>query len=175
MLHDRVRPGLAGVGRAASGRVAVADRPQSYSSTARRPVALSIQKRSRPCIVAKITFLDGEPVLAVAHRNQHGVDTTVSIPTAVLGYAQDRGCRWFYLRRDNTGEMMRIGLADLQKPGIGWLKTSCGIAEWFIKLEKMQPVPWRRWAYAERIVQLQTDPQPESAGQQLPLLPGFGG
>jgi len=168
----KARPGLAAGGRAAT--MATVASGQPHSTTPRQPVALAIQKRGRPCIVAKITYLDGEPILAVAHRNQHGVDSTISIPTVALRYAQERGCRWLYFRRDSDGEMRRIALADLQKPGIGWLKTSCGIAEWFVKLDRMEPVPWQPWPYAERIVQLQADPRPGAAGRQLGL-PEMGG
>jgi len=171
---EKARPGLAAGGRAAM--VATVASGQLHSTTIpRQSVALAVQKRGRLCIVAKITHLDGEPILAVTHRRQHGVAMTISIPAVALRYAQDRGCRWLYFRRDSTGEMRRISLADVQRPGIGWLKTSCGIPEWFIKLDRMEPVAWRPWPYAERTVELQAEPQPVPDSRQLTLWSAMGG
>ncbi|MBI4319358.1 MAG: hypothetical protein HY675_12780 [Chloroflexi bacterium] len=113
--------------------------------------------------MAKLTVLDGEPILAVAHRGQRGVDTTVSLPVQVVDYAKRHGARWFYFRRDESGEMWRLPLADLSK--VGWLGPGAG-AEWYVRIAAMQPVAWRKWEFAERVVNLgdtPTEPQPDTA------------
>lgn len=125
------------------------------------PKALAVYKRGRWSIVAKLTFLDGEPILAVAHRGQKGVDSTVSLPVRVVEYAKRHGARWFYFRRDTTGQMWRLPLADLSSTG--WLGAG---AEWYVRIASMQPVPWRTWHYAEQVVRLgdtAIEPQPTTA------------
>jgi len=130
-------------------------------------VALSVWKRGRWCTVAKITLLDGEPILAIAHRGQHGVMTTISLPLTVLDYAERQGCRWLYFRRDTTGQMWRLPIAEVRK--LGWLAASDGIMEFFIPIAKMWPVPWRRWPYAERVIRVSNEQKDRSVGRQLPL------
>lgn len=125
---------------------------QHDSSTKREPIALEIFKRNRWCTVAKVTFLDGDRILAIAHRNQHGVRSTISVPLVILDYAEGAGCRWFYFRRDQTGQMWRTALVELRKAG--WLVASDGVAEVFVKIDRMEPVTWRKWAYAKRTIKL---------------------
>jgi len=131
------------------------------------PVALAVWKRARWCTVAKITILDDEPVLAIAHRAQHGVTSTISIPVSVLAYAEQRGCAWFYFRRDTTGEMWRLPIVDVRKQG--WLAASDGVAEVFVPIAKMRPVLWRRWPYAERVIQISNEQRDRPAVRQLAL------
>lgn len=165
------RPGLAAGGRAA-GRVAAANRPQLQSipsAITRQPVALAVFKRSRWCVVAKVTRFDGErePVLAVAWRAQQGTQEAISLPVAVIEYARQAGVTRFYLRDDRRMAMWTCDLATFER---GRLQTD---GERYAPLTWLQPVPWRQWEYAETIVRLER-PQTE-APAQLSLFPAMGG
>lgn len=131
-------------------------RPYSINT----PVALQVPKRGRWCTVAKVVPLDGVPVLAIAVRHQRGTARVVSIPVAVLDFAQRAGCCWFVWRNDRKLEMRRITLADLWRQG--WLRGG----EVYLPLTAMELVPWRAWAFATQVVRLnQERPTPT----QLPL------
>ena len=166
MLREKeARPGRHG-GRAAT--VAVANRPQLQSipsAISRQPVALAVFKRSRWCVVAKLTFFDGEsePILAVAWRGQQGTREAISMPMAAIEYAKRAGATRFFLRDDRAMAMWTCNLATF---GRGRLLLD---GERYIPLNWLEPVPWRPWPYAERMVQLQADPEPEPAGHQLVL------
>ncbi len=163
---------VAATGRATVSGRAVTSSPRPDCSTA-EPVVLSVPKRGRLCLVAKLVPLDGQPVLAIVHRGQRGVQTTISVPTVALEYAERAGCRWLVFRRDTTGEMWRLSLADLRR--VGWLKTSCGLAEWFVRIAEMAPVAWRAWAYAKRVVRLDALPAQRVEPDQPQQLAMFGG
>lgn len=128
----------------------------SYYNTG--PVALQIWKRGKWCTVAKVTYLDGAPVLAVAHKGQHGVTSCISIPVGALDYAEQCRCTWLYFRDDRRMRMGRIRLADLRAKG--WLQAD---GEYYVPLADLEPVPWRRWPYAERVLRLgEPEPGPEA-------------
>lgn len=129
------------------------------------PLAIEVVKRGRPCIVAKITFLDDQPILAIAHRNQHGTSSLISIPVCALDYAEKHGVRDLYFRRDTTAEMYRMSLSDVRKRG--YLQASDGVMERFIRVENMQRVPWRKWPFAESVIRLGEKPEPTSVGQAV--------
>ena len=114
------------------------------------PVALAVFKRSKWCIVAKLTTLDGEPVLGIAVKQQQGTDTTISVPVQVVDYAERHGARWLYWRKDRYPvEMRRILLSRVRKDG--YLQRD---GEFYIHLSAMEPVLWRQWEYAKRVVNL---------------------
>lgn len=170
MLKEDARPGAWQRGAGERQTASVVSTRQQHSITAAAPTALEVFKRGRWCMVAKVTFLDGERILAIAHRGQRGVDSTISVPLAALDYAERAGCRWLYFRRDKTGEMWRLPLADLHRAG--WLATSDAVAELFVKIELMQRVPWRKWEFAEQTIRLG---EPEKPGErQLDLFAGVG-
>lgn len=170
MTGRDARPlGLPATGRAAQ-TAAVVSGHQAQYSTAAEPVALEIFKRSRWCVVAKVTFLDGEQILAIAHRNQCGVKDTISVPLVALGYAEAAGCRWLYFRRDRTAQMWRLPLADLRRAG--WMATSDGVAELFVKIDRMEPTAWRKWEYTEQVIRLGEPAKP--GDRQLDLFSGVG-
>ena len=155
-------------GRAAGGPVAVANRPQPQaipSAISRQPVALAVFKRSRWCIVAKVTFFDGdrEPILAVAWRGQQGTREAISLPEAAIEYARQAGVTRFYLRDDRRMAMLTCDLVTFER---GKLQAD---GERYLPLTWLKPVPWRPWTFAETTVQLQGHPRPEPAGRQLTL------
>jgi len=116
------------------------------------PVALSIYKRGKDCIIAKLTaFLDdSESILAIAVKNQVGTSEMVSLPVVVIDYAQRHDARWLYWRRDRYPlEMRRILLGKVRKEG--YLQRD---GEIYLPLASMEPVPWRQWEYAERVIHL---------------------
>ena len=174
MLREKTRPGLAAGGRAAGGNGKAS---RVYSTPAAwdgQPVALAVQKFGRGSdpdgwvVVGKLVRLDGEPVLGIAHRHQHGVNTTISIPLCVLTYAEQHGARWLYLRRDATGEMFRLPLADVRR--VGWLGPGAG-AEVYVRITDMLSVPWRRWEYAEAVIRLGDEPTPPPCPRRGPAAP----
>lgn len=125
-------------------------------TTAFTPVALAVWKRGRWCTVAKITTLDGEPVLAIAVRHQRGTETIISVPLPVLDFAEGQGCRWLYYRRDRPPlEMRRIRLAEVR--ATGWPQAD---GEVYVPLNRMEPVAWRRWPYAGETLHLAPPGQP---------------
>ena len=128
--------------------------------------ALALHERSKLCNVAKIVTLDNELVLAIVHRHQSGVQTTISVPVVALRYAEQRSVQTLVFRRDIDATMYRISLNDLRK--VGWLATSESIAEYFIKISSMQPCTWRAWEYAERVTVLD-EKQKQQAERQLSL------
>lgn len=133
------------------------------------PVALAVWKRGRWCIVAKLThFNDGnESILAITHRRQVGTQTMISVPVAVVNYAETRGIRVLYYRNDRQGTMRCISLSDLK--GKGYLRPSEGVPEYFIKIADMRPTLWREWKFVDDVVELSNDRRDRPAGQQLPL------
>jgi hypothetical protein len=77
MRHlEKARPlAVAATGRACIGGRAMGS-PGIHSSTA-EPVVLSVPKRGKACLVAKVVPLDGEPVLGVVNRAQRGGSLTM--------------------------------------------------------------------------------------------------
>lgn len=116
----------------------------------RQPILIRIWKRNRWCGVVKLTFLDGQPILAIVHRHQRGVDKVISVPILVLECAAEAGVQYLYWRRDRHPlEMRRISLAELLR--MGWRQPDCEI---YIPLAKMQMTEWRKWEFAESILSL---------------------
>jgi hypothetical protein len=138
----------------------------TVSPVEQKPVALRIFKRGRPCIVAKLVPLDGQPVLAVCWRHQRGTRQAVSVPLSALAYAEAHGARRFVLRDDRTHTMRCIDLADMRR--LGWLGAD---GEIYVKLADMVPCPWRTWPFAERVISLDegSEGQGESEATQLAL------
>ena len=124
------------------------------------PVALTMQKHGRVCVVAKLTYFIGErePILAVAWRGQRGTKAAISMPAVALEYARRHGVTRFYLRDDRT---MRMWTCDLTAFERGKLQPD---GERYIPLSWLQPVSWRAWAYAKTIVRLAA-PEPVAAEQ----------
>ena len=173
MLNVKARPGWQAGGRAA-GRSCGYRAARSHCSdddAANQAIALAVFKRNRECIVAKLTrFCDNgsERILAIAHRNQSGVSTTISVPLVVLDFAEAHNVHCLYFRRDTTGEMWRVSLQELRK--VGYLQTSDGIPERFIKIAQMQRCNWRKWQFATKTIVLDTNrTQGAEQAQQLAL------
>jgi hypothetical protein len=130
------------------------ERPGLGRSGVSVPLALAIDKRHRTVIVAKLTFLDGEPVLGIAWKEQQGTIDCISVPLVVLGFAEQQGARHLFWRRDRHPlEMRRIALADLRR---WWLQAD---GEVYVPLSELEPVPWRRWPYAHQVLVLGEDAQ----------------
>lgn len=167
-----LRSGHARPGWQARGRATAKDERPGDRSAHSIPVALAMHKRNRVCVVGKLTRLDDEIVLAIAHRNQQGVASTISVPLEVLLYAERRNVRWLYFRRDQAGEMYCLPLADLRR--IGWLGPGAG-AEWYVRIGDMQRCPWRQWEYAQRTIVLdavQAQQQQQASDVQMALWDG---
>lgn len=115
------------------------------------PVALSIYKRGKDCVIAKLTnFFNSEPILAIAVKNQIGTSEMISLPVEVTRYAQQHGAQWLYWRRDRyPKEMRRVELQTLREKG--YLQRD---GEVYFPLSKMETIPWRQWEYAQRVVNL---------------------
>ncbi|MCL5075117.1 MAG: hypothetical protein M1136_05625 [Chloroflexi bacterium] len=141
-----------------------ASTPQHF--TTGEPLALQVSKRGRWCTVGKVTFVNGEPILGIAHRFQAGVDKVVSVPLVVLDYAEACGCLWLYFRRDLTREAWRISLADLRK--LGYLGPGAG-AEFYIHIDKMEPTNFPNWQYAETTIRLNEPKQQDTKQTALAL------
>jgi hypothetical protein len=114
------------------------------------PVALSVLKRGRWCIVGKLTTLNSEIVLGIAIKEQQGTSEIISLPPAAVEYAEQHGARWLYWRKDRHPlEMRRVELQAFRQKG--FLQHD---GEVYFPLAKMEPVPWRQWEYAERVIHL---------------------
>ncbi len=139
----------------------------THSTNFSLPLALAVRKRGRRCVVGKVTALDSEPVLAIAWRTQPGTERCVSVPMRALDLAEAAGARWFYVRCDREPRWMRrVSIAELRR--VGWYQPADG--EMYYPLNQMQPVPWRPWPYAEKVVELDTvDTSRPSEGRQLRL------
>ena len=112
--------------------------------------ALAVFKRGRWCVIAKLTNLNGELVLGIAIKEQQGTQEMVSLPLQVIDYAQSHGARWLYWRRDrHPVEMRRVELQTLKRKG--FLQRD---GEVYLPLATMEPVPWRQWEYAEKVIRL---------------------
>lgn len=154
--------------RAAEGRSGSSCADYNALGRCRQPVALAICKPGRGsggdgwCTVAKVTLLDGRPVLAVAWRSQRGTEQAVSMPEMVLEYARQAGCKHFYLRDDRTRRMWTCSLDTFRR---GRLQAD---GERYIPLTWLHETPWRDWPYAEQVVRLGDEQHADRPGQ-LPL------
>jgi len=119
------------------------------------PVALAIQKRNRTCIVAKITCFvgDSEPILAVAWRNQPGTMDAISLPVAVIEYAERVGVANFFLRNDRTMTMRTCSLATFRRGRLG------ADNERYVPLAWLRAVLWRDWRFATQVVHIADLPE----------------
>lgn len=132
------------------------------------PVALAVNKRGRPCVIAKL--VQARPmnavVLAMPYRNRQTVEH-VSIPPQVLAHARAQGARWWVVRLDTEGMCFGLPITDVETAG--WLKPSSGGAEWFVPLARFEPLPWQNWPFVEAVFCLGVESGPEPAGHQLSL------
>lgn len=121
-----------------------------------RDVLLQIRKRGKLCTLGKLVKAKplNEWVLAMPYRHRQTVGT-VSIPPSVLQYVTDRGASRWIVRLDSLGQCYSYPLSEVEKGG--WLKSSFGIAEYFVPLERFQPIPWQDWPYVENSVLLSPD------------------
>ena len=128
------------------------------------PVALQVFKRGRWCIVAKLTNLDSELVLGIAIKEQQGTQEMVSLPLQVIDYAQSHGAWWLYWRRDrHPVEMRRVELQTLKRKG--FLQRD---GEVYFPLAAMEPVPWRQWEYAEKVIRLAPEVKEDKPDLNVP-------
>jgi len=116
--------------------------------------ALTVHKRHKLCVVAKLTsfYNDDELILAIVHRHQSGTETLISVPVVVLNYAEARNVKMLYFRNDKQAVMRCISLAHLKKKA--YLKESDGVLEYFIRIADMQPCAWRYWLFVTKTVVL---------------------
>jgi len=118
-------------------------------------VTLQVQKRHRLVTIGKLVRARPlrELVLAMPYRNRRTV-TTVSIPPAVLRYAQAHGAKFWIVRFDEAGICYSLPLADVTRAG--WLKPSDGMPEYFVSLENFERIPYQDWPFVERSVLIDT-------------------
>src|SRR5262249_15121798 len=110
---------------------------------------------------------DAEPILAVVWRSQRGTEHVVSVPVAVVDYAERAGARFLFVRDDRRKLLARLPLAKVRA---GWLRPD---GELYVPLGVFDSVPWRGWRSAETTVDLETPtPAPQARAKQ-PALPGF--
>jgi hypothetical protein len=133
-------------------------------------VALSIYKKGKNRIVCKVTtFSDSaEPILAIAVKNQVGTSEMFSLPMSAINFAVRCGVRWVYHRYDRAPFVMRRVLLQTLKER-GFLQRD---GEIYFALARMEPVPWRPWRYAERILELDNEAETKAevnAPKQLAL------
>ncbi len=112
-------------------------------------LALKVNKRGRQVVIGKLVTAQPleEYILATPYKNRKTVGT-VSIPTSVLKFALQQGAMQWVVRLDLEGTCYAIPLEYVRR--IGWLKSSYGIAEFFIPLTEFKPIPWQDWPYVER-------------------------
>ena len=132
------------------------------------PVALAVRKHGRWCIVAKITRFIGDsaPILAVAWRNQRGTEAAISLPVAVIEYAERVGAANFYLRDDKTMRMYTCPLATFNR---GRLAAD---GERYAPISWLRSVPWRNWQFATQTIHLLDQPKKSGEEAEQPTLFG---
>lgn len=148
--------------------------PQSdFTATRSRTQALMVYRPSlgRWAVVGKLTQVDGETVLAVPYRNRQRLEGRVSLPLAVLRYAQEHGATAIVVRFDSERTAYRLPLADAFHHGS--LGTVDGQAELWLRLGDFTEVAWPDWPWASAEVRLGRGP--ESFPQQLSLMAGVAG
>ncbi|MCL5961821.1 MAG: hypothetical protein M1358_21320 [Chloroflexi bacterium] len=159
MRRNEARPGLGGDGRAANGAVVSGH----GHSTPFQPVALAVQKRGRPCTIAKLVVAQplAEVVLGMPYRHRQTVNH-VSLPPIVLRYAREHGARLWVVRLDSEGVCYSLPLAEVERAG--WLRASDGQPEWFVPLSRFRPIAWQDWDYVVDVVRLR-EPEPAASSQ----------
>lgn len=144
-----------------------------FTATRSTTQALTVYRPSlgRWAVVGKLTQVDGETVLAVPYRNRQRLEGRISLPVAVLRYAQEQGARAIIVRFDNERTAYRLPIADafrLGSPG-----TVDGQPELWLRLGDFTEVAWPDWPWASAEVRL--GPGPESFPRQLALMAEVAG
>lgn len=135
------------------------------------PVAIRMAKRGRLVTIGKIVWLIpygyDRPVLAIPYRHRRAVQTTMSLPLAVVQYARRCGCQWVVIRFDHEGRALRLTLDGVER--LGWRRTTEAGAELFVALDRFEPCPPPEWPFVETTVVLdpvfETEPASSPAGQ----------
>ncbi len=115
--------------------------------------------------VAKLVPLDGELVLAVPYRHRRRLQGRLSLPLAVVRYAQEKGAANIVVRLDDERRALRISLDDALRVG-AWGAVD-GRAELWLRLEGFTEAPGPDWPYATDCVRL--GPGPDDLPRQLAL------
>lgn len=117
-------------------------------------VALQVYRPSlnRWATVAKLVPIGGELVLAIPYRNRQHLEGRISLPLAVLRYAQEHGARAIIVRFDAERQAFRLPLAEafrLGRPG-----TLDGQGELWLRLADFEEAAWPDWPWASAEVRL---------------------
>lgn len=117
------------------------------------PVCLNLQKRGRPCTIAKLVLAKplNQIVLAIPFRNRQIVQY-VSLPPAALQFARQQGARLWLVRFDLDGRCLSFPLDRVEMEG--WLKSSEGQPEFFVPLTEFQPIGWQDWDYVRESIDI---------------------
>jgi hypothetical protein len=107
----------------------------------------------------------GEPVLAIPYRHRRRLQERISLPLAVVRYAQEHGARAIVARFDDERLAFRLPLEEALH--LGRQELLEGQLEIWLNLELFEECPWPAWPYATKIVRL--GPGPEELPRQLPL------
>ena len=174
MLTREARPGWQARGRAAErDGGAIVHRHCTPAAWDGQPIALAVRKPGRGadpdgwCVVAKLTcFLHSdEPILAVAWQSQHGTSRAISLPEAVLAYAEAAGATDFFLQDRRRRLMWTTPLATFHR---GKLQPD---GERYVPLDWLELMPYREWHFAELVLRLAPPPCPRR-GPAEPTPPG---
>jgi hypothetical protein len=137
------------------------------------PVAVQMRKRGRLVTLAKIVWLIPygyeQPVLATPYRHRRAVRDVVSLPLAVIQFAQDCGCIWWVVRFDQERRALRIRLDEVLTSG--WRRTTEAGTELFVPLDRFENCLYPEWAFIETAVVLDpvVDEAPAAPSSQLSL------
>jgi hypothetical protein len=139
----------------------------------RQPVGFRIRKDGRGSAgdgyvtACKLTYLEGQPILGIAWRNQRGTAAYVSVPAAIVDLCQEAGVRWLYLRHDRRMLMWRYPLHQVRH---GWLKSD---GELYVRIADLESCLWRHWAFAAHLVEVPAFSESTSTTAKQFALPGF--
>jgi hypothetical protein len=110
------------------------------------PLAILWRKGGRDIVLGKVLPLDGQLVLATAYRWRVLPDQ-VSLPDLAIRLLLRLGVRAWVVRDDLRRLAWRVDLRRL-------LEAPLRGGERYVRLDDAQPVAWRWWRYAERILDL---------------------
>jgi hypothetical protein len=115
--------------------------------------------------VAKLVDVGGERVLAIPYRHRQRLQGWVSLPLAVVCYAQEHGAKAIVVRFDDEHLALRLPLGKALRLGQRGLLE--GQPELWLSLELFEECPWPAWPYTTRIIRL--GPGPAELPRQLSL------
>src|SRR3990172_6134080 len=123
-------------------------------------------------MVGKCTFLNGQRIFAVAHDQQAGVESHLSIPEVALDFAKQWGCSSVYFWRSQTLEVRSLPFGDILSHG--YWGPGAGRERYFPIAIMNEVGTWARpkWKWASQTVLLPVQnvtKGPGSPGEQPKL------